>query len=114
MKFWYDGYYDHMKGHARRRGIPIKTVEVRCHRYGNRPENYDRILFIGQLGPRLSRVDGRLDTFAGHSRHAGLDPKTVASRTRRGLTLEQALASVRIRQVTQRKRRELAAFGIIV
>ena len=114
MKFWYDGYYDTMRGHARRRGIKPNTVEVRCHRYGNRPENYDRILHVGHVGRKLYRIDGILGTVSEHARRKGLDVNTIQTRVKRGMRLEDALIKpFRAKPGTAKRVRVAYAEGVI-
>lgn len=103
-KVLYEGIWDTMRGHARRHGIPIKTLEVRVMRYGNRPENYDRIFHSGRLGPRFCKINGVFANLAEHSRRAGIDERTITTRLIRGMTPEDAIhAGKRKETVTKRQ-----------
>ena len=113
-RFWHDGIYDCMRGHARRRGIPLSTLDTRIRRYGNRPENYERILHVGHLGTNYRIAYGRGDSVTQHAIRAGLPPNTVFSRLMRGVPIEEALQYRAKRKMHDSKRRELASLGIIV
>lgn len=113
-RFWHDGIYDCMRGHARRLGIPLSTLDTRIMRYGNRPENYARILHVGWLGPTYQLVNGRGDSVTQHAIRAGLNPSTVFSRLQQGASLADALQYRPARKLHDSKRRELASLGIIV
>ena len=113
MKFWYDGYYDTMRGHARRRGISFNTIDMRVWRYGNRPENYDRILHVGTLSRRTIVFGGKLTNVAEAARRLGLNPNAVYQRIFRGMSAEDALRMpLRIPQRTKRTRKVYAP-GVI-
>ena len=113
-RFWHDGIYDCMRGHARRLCIPLSTIDSRIKRYGNRPENYDRILHVGRLGSNYRIANGRGDSVTQHAIRAGLPPNTVFTRLKRGIPIEDALHFRAARAVRSRKKRELATLGIIV
>ena len=90
-RFWFDGYFDYLRGHARRRGIPLSTLDCRVKSYGNRPENYERLLHIGPLGSTYQVANGHGDSVTQHAIRAGLSPSTVFSRIQSGASLEDAL-----------------------
>ena len=113
MKFWYDGHYDTMRGHARRRGIEPNTVEVRCHRYGNRPENYDRILKVGRVGHTTHLYRGKRVNLAELAREAGLNEATLLTRIRRGMRVEDALRKPRPNPLRTKRTRKVYAPGVI-
>ena len=73
-KFVYDGILDTMYGHARRRGILTVTIDSRIRRYGNTPENRDKILHVGRLGPRMMTYAGITDTTEGWARRLKTTP----------------------------------------
>jgi len=88
---YYDGIWDTQTGHARRRGIKSNVVEQRIYRLGLKPENYDRIFYVGNLKRSLNEK-GKPVNWAEQCRRVGLAIGTFEQRLRRGMTHDMAIA----------------------
>lgn len=82
--FLHNGRWDTLYGHAKRLGIPIATVETRVHRYGNTPENRERILAPYDLGKgRKFKWEGHWGTLREHAARLGIGTATLDTRIHR-------------------------------
>ena len=96
MIFLYDGVWDTMTGHARRRGIKMCTLSRRITRYGNTPEQRDKILHVGKLSHRALTFDGITDTRDGWARRLGVTVNTIYRHfSKRPMTAEEVATIVR-------------------
>ena len=91
-KFLYDGIWDTMYGHARRRGILTTTIDSRIRRYGNTPELRDKILHVGRLGPRMMTYAGITDTTEGWARRLKTTPLRIVRNFPDGVMTDERMA----------------------
>ena len=92
--FFYDGHWDCMRGHARRLGIKISTIERRVRAFGNRPENYAKILHVGKVSRRMMEYAGILDTRAGWAKRFNVSELAIYRNFPDGIMTDERVAKI--------------------